>query len=377
MSAFVPLYQRIKERIRADYLAARSTGRDARLPAERELQARYRVSRPTVSKALTALAAEGLLVKAQGRGTFAVQQDCLAPAPNPTAHRIGYVAPLAGAELVQRALRGIDRAAHRRGFSVIMGNAGNEPERERAAVRELLAAGARGLVVYPCPRVCDAPCTDYLEAEHFGVPVVLVDTAAPAQGQVRVVFANRRAAHVMTSWLMERGHRRIGLITYAERVRHPPLDDRLLGYRDALRDHGMDPDDRLVRRYDPAHEVAALSDLADAWLVGPGAPDAVIAPEDIAALELIEILMARGVRVPDDIRVVGFDNRDAARRFRPAFATTNPDFECMGEIAANLVLDGIRDGAIEPHTYVLDVPLLVRRAPETFPAAVVQRAAAR
>jgi GntR family transcriptional regulator len=71
MTSFVPLYKRIQELIRADYLAAPAR-EPARLPTERSLQARYGVSRPTISKALTSLEAEGLLTKAQGRGIFLV-----------------------------------------------------------------------------------------------------------------------------------------------------------------------------------------------------------------------------------------------------------------------------------------------------------------
>src|SRR5258708_5387462 len=69
--SFVPLYEKIKERIRADILTPPEPNANRRLPTERELEALYRVSRPTISKALAALAAEGLLTKEQGRGSFA------------------------------------------------------------------------------------------------------------------------------------------------------------------------------------------------------------------------------------------------------------------------------------------------------------------
>jgi GntR family transcriptional regulator of arabinose operon len=377
MANFVPLYQRIKERLRADILSAQGHNGGARLPTERELQARYRVSRPTISKALTALAAEGLLVKAQGRGSFLLPRHPSEPfgASSPS-RRIGYVAPLSGEELVRRIFTGMDRAAHRRDYRVLMGSAGNNVARERAAALELIASGARGLVIYPVSRRDHEVADDYLRREEFGVPIVLIDTCAPEQGHAQVIFDNRRAGYAMTSWLIGRGHRRIGLLSYPEYLRHSPLAARLKGYQDALLDCGIAPDPALARRFDPDREEEELAFILEEWLRLPEPPTAIIATEDTAALELIEQLQMRGVRVPEEVRVVGFDNREASRRFRPAFTTTNPDFERMGEVACEIVLEGVEAGEIAPRTHILDVPLLVRRSPEV-PAAQPREMAAR
>lgn len=362
MANFVPLYQRIKERIRTDLLEAQTHAAVVRLPTERELQVRYQVSRPTISKALTMLAAEGLLVKAQGRGNFVLPKRPAAPsAISHPPRRIGYVAPLSGEELVQRLFHGIDRTAHRRDYRVLMGSAGNHVARERAAALELIASGARGLIIYPVPRRDFELASDYLRCEDLGVPLVLVDTCTPEQGHAQVIFDNWRAGYAMTCWLISKGYCRIGLLSHTEHLHHPPLAARLRGYLDALRDHAVALDPALIRRFEPNERAEELEAIAEEWLQMPDPPTAIIAPEDMVALELIELLHSRGVRVPDDIRVTGFDNREAARRFRPTFTTTSPDFERMGEIACDLLLDGIEAGTLIPRTHILDVPLLVRR----------------
>src|SRR5438105_13632653 len=88
-----PLYRRVKERIRSDLMEA--TGGLERLPAERELEARYGVSRPTIRKALGELTAEGLLHRSPGSGSFVLPRR---PAAGPPvlngARRIGYAAPI-------------------------------------------------------------------------------------------------------------------------------------------------------------------------------------------------------------------------------------------------------------------------------------------
>jgi len=363
--SFKPLYQRVQERIREEILAAQA--HDARLPTERELQARYQVSRPTISKALTALAAEGLLIKSQGRGSFLLFPPESPGQTSTPPRRIGYVAPLTGEALVQRAFRGIDRAAHRRDYRVLMGSAGNSVAREQTAVHELVASGVRGLIIYPVPRRGAEAQRDYLRTEAPDIPLVLIDTCVPEQGHTQLIFDNRRAGYAMTHWLIGKGHSRIGLISYPEEIFHAPLAARLKGYRDALRDHGLPFDPALVRRFETAEHQRgpALAAIFDEWMSLAQPPDAVIASDDIVALEVNELLAARSVRVPEQMRVVGFDNREAARRYHPPFTTTNPDFERMGEMACDLLLDGIEAGELPSLIYVLDVPLLVRRCAET------------
>jgi GntR family transcriptional regulator, arabinose operon transcriptional repressor len=370
--SFIPLYQLVKERIHTDFLRTRTESDNARLPSERELQLHYKVSRPTISKALTALAAEGLLVKMQGSGSYAVTP------PEDTAafsrpRRIGFVAPVTGEALVQNVFRGIDRAAHRRNFCVLMGSAGNNVEREEQAVRQQLDSGAQGLVVYPVPRTEAEHNADYLRKAALEVPVVLVDTSTPEQGHTQVIFDNRRAGYAMTDWLIHRGHRHIGVLFHAETIRHAPLANRLQGYQDALRLNGIAFSPEMVRRFQPTGDHVFAAHL-DTWLSLPQPPTAIITSEDMIALELIEQIQARGLRVPDDLCVVGFDNREAGRRFRPLCATTHPNFEHMGEIACHALLDRIEMPDIPPHTYLLDVPLMIRRHVESLPSVAVTHA---
>lgn len=356
-----PLYKTIKERIRADILQLLDT--DARIPSERDLQERYQVSRPTIGKALAALAGEGFLIQMHRRGSYRVahagNKDERTAASPP--RQIGFVAPLAGEELVQRAFRGIDRIAHRRGYRVLMGNAGHEFGCEQVTVRDFIAAGVCGLIINPCPRREAQAAQDYLLQEDQGVPVVLLDTAMVEQGRTQVLFDNERLGYAMTTQLLQRGHQRIALLTYARSLLHGPLMARLNGYLDALTDHALPHDPALVGRYETGHGAkGCIAAILESWLALSCPPTAIIATEDMAALDVIAILTEWGVRVPQEIEVVGFDNRSAAHYFHPPFTTSSPDFERMGEIACQLLLQEIETGSSAPRTYFLEVPILAR-----------------
>jgi DNA-binding LacI/PurR family transcriptional regulator len=359
----IPLHQVVKERIRADFLLCPLEETPQRLPSERELQSRYQVSRPTVTRALAALVAEGLLENRPQSGYYRLP---LLPAEAETEREVpllGYVAPLAGEELVQRTFRGIDRLAQRRGYRVLMCSAGNDVSRERAAVSDLIASGASGIIITPFPRTSEVERDqDYLRQETYPVPIVLCDTGMPEQGKPCVLFDNARATHNAVSWLYQNSRRRIALLSFVESILHRPLADRYQGYCDALADLGLPFDPALVRRYDSRDDIpAVIGRILEEWLALVNPPDAIISVDDLSALEVIDQLQRRGVNVPEQVMVMGFDNRMIGRRFHPAFPTTNPDFQRLGEVACDLLIQQIASGSREIQTIFLDLPLLIRQ----------------
>jgi DNA-binding LacI/PurR family transcriptional regulator len=355
-----PLYLRLKERLREDLMQAQATEGSSQVPTLEDLQARYAISRPTLSKALAALAAEGFLVKQAGRGTFA-----LAPAhANSTAAgprlTIGFIAPLYGAELPQHVFQGIDKIAHQRNCRVLMAGSGDNVDREYAAAIEMISAGARGLIVYPTVRQGGATEHEYLIRRNLGVPVVLIDTCTPEQGHAQVVFDNRRAGQQMARWLIEQGRKRIGLLLYSEEAHHPVIENRYRGYLNALREAGIAEDPELVFRMKPSEQADSLPSIVAKLLALEGRPNAIMAVDDLMAIDVIESLIQRGVTVPGEVLVTGFDKRAAAGYFKPSIPTTEPDFLTMGEVAAEMLLDGIAGNYTPTQTYMLPVPLVIR-----------------
>lgn len=369
-------YQRIRDLVRGEIAAAATNGAPYRLPTERELGARYHVSRPTVSKALAGLAAEGLLVKPAGCRRLVVASEAASRlSVRRRDHRIGLVTGdlskvgAARSELAHRVFAGMNAYARLVDCHVLMGCAGPTIESERAAAHDLVSAGAAGLVIWPCPRCSDEVETDYLRTQELGVPVVLLDTTLPSQPHTQIVFDNRRVGVRVTTWLLGQGHRRIGLVTLAESLLHTPVAQRREGYRLALAAAGLRVDPNLVSSigledYAGSGSVTEaqlpVKELVDRWLCLDDPPTAMIALEDSTAMEIIGVLERRALRVPEDIQVVGFDNLEACRQFRPSFPTTSPDFVRMGELALETLLDEIENPEPLPRVFILDAPMLVR-----------------
>lgn len=356
--ANIPRYLEIRDRIREEFLSAVEIGSVCQLPSERQLEQRYHVSRPTIAKAIASLAADGEVISGQGRARYLIARPS-AVSRSLGGRRIGYVASIATETLTRRTMLGIEREAVGRGYRVLMANADGRVDGERDAVLSLIASGVSGLVIYPTPRPEPMEGKDYLESADLGVPVVLVDLPTEAHPHTQFIFDNEQLGYDLTLWLISEGHRRIVYATADRGIAHPSIRARVQGFYRAARALGLPEDACRVVRYDGSMESPAA--VAKAILDAPDPPTAVLATEDRAAMDLIEAFAAMGVRVPEDLCVVGFDDLQDPRRLGFSFPTTRPNFEKLGEHACRRLLDIVEGHAAPGRVYVFEVPMVIRR----------------
>lgn len=357
------IYQKIAQMLRADLAAGRlqlATGN--RLPGARSLEQTYGASRQTVMKALHQLAEEGVIALDERRGARLIADRAALTEGDSLPRRIGFVAPFSGSQISQMMVRGISRVARRRGYDVLLADCSMLlMDVEMASVEALVAAGARGVVVCPGPRRPGEAQRDYLCAMGYPVPLVLTDMAVAGQGHTQVLFDNERAGYSVTSHLVREGRRRIAILGEPPGWVHASLAARRRGYLAALRDHGIPVEPDLIRPFCSPGQGLLVAAHVDEWVRSGKLPDAIIGAEDVVAMEVIDVLEARGLRCPEDVRVFGFDNRADARRYRTPFPTTNPDFGLMGEIACDALIDEVETGVCTHRTYLLQVPVLLDR----------------
>ncbi len=352
----------IARRISEDYIANGRISPGGQLPSVRELQAQYDVSSTTIVNALSVLAAQGLLQKQHGRGTFVTERSAANSGKQLDA--VGFVVPAAvSVGCLMSIYAGVERAGRRHGWDVLLATADYSYETERQQVARLIQAGCRGIVLNPVTRMRTQLRDDYLKTEFRDFPIVLVDIAYPEQARSQVVFDNYRAGYDMTEFLLSEGHRRIAFIDaefpQGGEPMHRSTHERLRGYRDALRAVGIASraaDHWRMHLIVDEHEDEAESLLLK-WKDMKDRPTAVIALHDGSALDLVHAARALGYDVPEELRVVGFDNLGFGRSGRPLFPTTDPDFGRAGEIAVELLAQHMRgelDGSV---VYMLPVPL--------------------
>lgn len=200
---------------------------------------------------------------------------------------------------------------------------------------------------------------------HCDLPLVLVDHFFPG---VRCVNDdNQRGAWLATRHLLEGGARRVAAIFGP--LAHHSVSLRAKGFRRALYEAGrlFDPDYEVT--LDPALEYRdAGRDAMRRLLALPEPPDAVFAYNDSTAIFAIEFCREQGLRVPEDIRFIGYDDIEEAAHNKPSLSTVKMDKEALGHVAARALIEG----DIEPNDASLPVELVVRessRAPAPSAAA--------
>ncbi|WP_436837300.1 LacI family DNA-binding transcriptional regulator [Micromonospora matsumotoense] len=195
------------------------------------------------------------------------------------------------------------------------------------------------------------------ELRRLRLPVVIVDPAGVAPQEAPTIGATNWAGSLRaTQYLLGLGHRRIGFIAGPPQLMCSRA--RMDGYRAALDAAGLAVDDRLVRPGNFYHESGYTAGM---HLLGlPQPPTAIFASSDQMALGVYEAVRKRGLRVPDDVSVVGFDDLPEVRWCSPPLTTIRQPLAEMGMLAARTVLRLARGETIESPRVELATDLVVR-----------------
>jgi DNA-binding LacI/PurR family transcriptional regulator len=204
-----------------------------------------------------------------------------------------------------------------------------------------------GTLVYSCDP--ETPALSWLLKRRL--PLVFVDQV-PAPGIPSINVDDRGGARAAAQHLMDLGHRHVAAILstrgeagVVEDPRRLPLGhvqrQRLLGWLDALTEHGIEPFYAQAPHY--AHEQFAVA--ARRLLDTDQRPTAVLALTDAIAVATVQAARDMGLRVPDDLSVVGFDDSPLARQLRPSLTTVRQDFHAKGRSAAAALTRAIEQRA--------------------------------
>ncbi|HWD82512.1 MAG TPA: LacI family DNA-binding transcriptional regulator [Kribbella sp.] len=247
--------------------------------------------------------------------------------------------------------RGVEDVAHEVGYSVVLCNSDDSPDKENRYLDVALQERAAGVILSP-----SGPGTSVAKLASRGTAYVAVDRPLPGADSDVVLVDTRLAAREATAHLVAQGYDRIGCITGPAGVR--TADDRLAGYRDGLRVAKRRSSTKLVRRseYKAAGAHRAALDL----LAQPEPPDALLVANNAMAVGVLQALQERGARAGRDVGLVTFDDAPwAALVDPPLTVVAQPAYE-LGAVAARLLLGRIADPTRPPTATTLGARLIPR-----------------
>lgn len=258
-------------------------------------------------------------------------------------------------------VRAAEDEAHARGLGLLLCNAADDPGRELAYLDLLLDRRIDGLIVASARAIR----RHARQLADVDMPVVLVNAATRAGGLSGITADHRRGALMAAEHLLALGHRRIGLVT-APANRAAAARLRRAGVADALRAAGMDPGSLLVAEGDEriAGGITATSEL----LATRQRPTAIVCYNDLTAIGALQAVRAAGLRVPEDVSVVGFDDIELATWTDPGLTTIRQPTDEMARWAVGRLAATLRGITIDDASQVILEPSLIVRG-STGPSA--------
>ncbi|MEV4648569.1 LacI family DNA-binding transcriptional regulator [Saccharopolyspora sp. NPDC049357] len=273
-----------------------------------------------------------------------------------------------------RLTRGITDVARAEGLEVLVANTDEDPELERRAVQVFQANQLEGILLTPAPT---SHAEHLIAANEQGTPVVLMDRHPRGLELDAVVVDNREATRRAIHHLLDAGHTRIAFVAGGgrpdarEESPRPSPDssdvalaattlERIDGYRAALAERNIPADSRYLRCGD-FHREAAKAE-AHQLLALDEPPTAIFAAGSIPALGTVEAIYDSGLRIPDDLSVIAFDDADWSNVVQPPLTAISQPAYDVGALATRTLLQRIRGDDSPPVVHVLDTELRNRKS---------------
>lgn len=188
------------------------------------------------------------------------------------------------------------------------------------------------------------------------LPVVLLNNTLDMEGLVCVTSDHYGGAVLAVRHLIEKGHKRIGLLAGA--FSPHVYDARYKGYRDALKETGLEMDQEIILTVESTVEAAVSA--ADRLFSLNEPPTALFCTNDTIGIGAVKAALRRGLRIPEDVAVVGFDDSDICSMIEPELTSVHVDKEALGRIAAEHLIRQIEGGISEKKMIEIPVSLTVR-----------------
>lgn len=271
---------------------------------------------------------------------------------------IGVIVPGLNSHFMSCVIDGVEKIANKEGYNLLVSQTSELSAREANSARSLFNSRIDGLLA--------SLALDTIDLSHFGnffkknIPVILFDRVMEHNNCTSILINNYKAAYEATTHLITQGYERIVHITAP--FRQKAYTDRLKGYQQALSDHNIQFHKEYLLIENMTMEAGA--EAASTILKLKKRPDSVFVADDNCTVGCMMALKKKGIKIPDDIAFVGFNNDPSCKVVDPNLTTVNYPVHEMGEIAARLLINHLNGVAsiYETKTVILRHELIIRES---------------
>jgi DNA-binding LacI/PurR family transcriptional regulator len=279
-----------------------------------------------------------------------------------TTRFLGIIIPSITDPIFARVLLAIEERAHDLGYELILAHTLGNEEREATCIQRLLSRRVDGLFISPVYRLRpEAPLYQSLQVR--GLPVIILGSEAPfCRSFVNVGTDDTQASYAATRHLLELGHKRIAF--FCGPAAAPWSQERLDGYRRALREAGIEPDDRLLFQAGNTIEDGAKAALQ--FVNESANATAIQAVNDLVAIGCTNTFLDQGIKIPQQLSVIGFGNILASEHFRVPLSTVRQPKFRLGIAAMDSMSRLLRGERLQNKR--LPAEIIVRQSTAAAPA---------
>lgn len=307
--------------------------------ASRALNDRDDVSPQTKARVLAAAERLGYVPSSLAKGLW-----------SGTTKTVGVVVTNITNSFYANVVAGVEDVMDAHGYNIVLNSTHEDPEREMRAIKLLLEQRVDGIILAPVES--EPAAVDFLNKN--GVPYVIVGRKARNADTNHVVCDDLKIGRMAARYLLDAGHERVLFINSA---RNYSAELRAEGFRSVFREHGAAWDeDMILPVFDPQQLPAIVNQVFD----GTHLPSAVFCFCDDMAIDVMRVLRQRGLKIPQDVAVMGVDNLKVTELLDPPLTTIDTSKMQMGTSSAEILLRAMQNQDKDIEHIVLE-PKLVKR----------------
>ena len=258
-----------------------------------------------------------------------------------TTHMVDYIFP--------NIISGIDRIISAHGYSLIVGNTHNQRENERRSLERLLDTQIAGLIVEPTQSALANTNMDlYQKIAQSHLPMVFINAHYPQLQAPYLEIKDKKAEYEMTKYLIKQGHKRILGIFQVDDLQGTR---RMEGFINAYMEY---PDISYLSEtvmYQSGQDMNRIFQRVTQIMERPDHPTAIVCYNDALAIQVMDVVRSAGLKIPEDVSIVGFDDYVLGRYFSPRLTTIEHPKEKMGLDAGRMIMSLIDGEEVKPIEY--------------------------
>lgn len=343
-----PLYQVILNDIKNDILTGKFKT-DEQIPTELELAERYQVSRITSKRALAELENQGFIYRLRGKGSFVKEAVARKLSGNKT--DLLFIMPFPKDIGFGNYTQGIFQAIEGTPYRLVVQSHESLNQDSLADIIQHYA----GIIFYPINRGADLEMLYSLFLNRM--PTVILDKEYEGIEFTTVVSDNQQGGFEATNFLLKTGLKKVAFVSSQPIMEISTVRERYLGYLKAL--HHQKNNSKTLYE-DSGHDTMGsfIDEVLDRALTE--GIEGLVAENDLVAIALINQIKQRGIKIPEALSIVGFDNIQASELLEPKLTTVGQNFTEMGLLACQKLIEQIESPIPICETIVVEVDFIER-----------------